>query len=168
MVTEERKVFKENHVYYINIIIKIIGIIAAIWLIIWLQCKSQQEIIELFSEQKLIGTGRQRGSRALQSFLVNKWGKTGILSIPIIGFILLLKSTANIIFEYIRYINKMKLYKRGLVNNLDDDYQSVNLFISIKNIIVSKFTKKQKKNYPSKKNMKRIIENNKYLNHKKE
>ena len=128
MGLNNNKKFKSKKTYIIHFIIYIIGITFGIWILFFLINLTEQEVIDIFLSQELIGSAKQRGAQALQRFIIYNFGKRGLLlimSLIVIGiFYEMLKEFA----EYLRFIKKTKLFKQGLVNNLDDDFPRQNVF----------------------------------------
>jgi hypothetical protein len=146
------KKFKSKKQYYIHLLFDLIGLSIAIWLISWIITTNEQELISYFSNQELSGSSSQRGAQIIEQILAEKWGKTGLISIPLLVSCGILYELIREIREYIRYINKEKLYKAGLVDNLDDDIRQKSIIKSIRDIFS---IKKNKKKY-AKKNIKKM------------
>ena len=155
---KENKKFKSNSTYITHFVIYIIGISLAVWVLFRLTNSTEQELINRYSEQELIGGASQRGAQALQRMLINKFGKFGLVAIPLIGVIGLLNVLLKELFEYSRFLKKSKLFRRGLINNLDDDYESISIFKRVRNLFDSK-----SKKYPSNKKMRKELRKNKYF-----
>lgn len=154
----ENKKFKSNSTYITHFVIYIIGISLAVWVLFRLTNSTEQELINRYFEQELIGGASQRGAQVLQRILINNFGKFGLVAIPLIGVIGLLNVLFKELFDYFRFLNKSKLFKQGLVNNLDDDYESVSIFERARSL----FGLKSKK-YPSNKKMRKELRKNKYF-----
>lgn len=128
MGINNKKKFKSNKTYITYCVIYIIGVSLISWVLIRLINSTEQELIVRYSKQELIGGAKQRSAQALQSLLVNKLGKSGLVAIPIIGLFFLIYEMLKEFAEYLRFIKKSKLFKQGLVNNLDDDFPRQNVF----------------------------------------
>ena len=157
-IRKGNKKFKSNSTYIVRFAIYIIGIIAFSWVLIRLFNATEQELVQRYSEQELIGGASQRGSKALQRFLINKFGKEGLIAIPLLVIIGVVYELLKELSEYFRFLKKSKLFRQGIVNNLDDDYESVSIFKRIRNLFGSK-----SKKYPSNKKMRKELRKNKYF-----
>jgi hypothetical protein len=152
------KKFKSNSTYITRFAIYIIGVIAFSWVLIRLVNATEQELIQRYSEQELIGGASQRGAKALQRFLINKFGKEGLVAVPLLVIIGVVYELFKELSEYSRFVKKSRLFRRGIVNNLDDDYETVSIFKRLRNIFDSK-----SKKYPSNKKMRKELRKNKYF-----
>jgi nitric oxide reductase large subunit len=108
---KENKKFKSNSTYITHFVIYIIGISLAVWVLFRLTNSTEQELINRYSEQELIGGASQRGAQALQRMLINKFGKFGLVAIPLIGIIGLLNVLLKELFEFSRFLKKSKLFR---------------------------------------------------------
>ncbi|MFW5983572.1 MAG: hypothetical protein ACOCQ4_03665 [bacterium] len=158
MVKKENIKFKSNSTYITRLIIYIIGIAVFGWLLYRLINSTEHELIQRYSEQELIGGASQKGAKSLQRFLINKFGKEGLIAVPLLVIIGVVYELLKEFGEYNRYLRKSKLFRRGLVSNLDDDYEPVSIFKRVRNI----FGSKSKKN-PSNKKMRKELRKNKYF-----
>ena len=149
--------FKSSSIYITRLIVYVIGVFAFSWLLFRLLNSTEQELINRYSDQELIGGASQRGSKSLQRFLVNRFGKEGLIAIPLLVLIGVVYELFKEFAEYNRYLRKSKLFKRGLVSNMDDDQESVSIIRRIKNLY-----NPNSKKYPSNRMMLKELKKNKF------
>ncbi|MFW6247398.1 MAG: hypothetical protein ACOC22_04495 [bacterium] len=148
------KHFKTKSQYHTYFFLNLVGFAGTIWMFFWMINSSEQELINIFSNQELSGSSGQKGAQAFEQFLVNKWGKEGLLAVPIVGIIGILYISYKEIFEYIRFLRKDKLFRQGLVDNMYDDYQPKGVIRTIKSFFARNRTPRGiKKKYPSAREM---------------
>jgi len=155
------KVFKRKSNYIYDLLFRLGVLSLTIWWFSWLNGYAEQELLEIFGEQDLIGSSGQRGAQVIQMLIVNKLGKLGMTSLATVFVIGALLLFINEFREFIRFLKKDKLYKQGLVNNLEDDYVPVSFFQAIRNFFQPK--NKKTKEYPSEKCMRETLGKNKYF-----
>ncbi len=122
---------------------------------------SEADLIKEFGDQKLIGSSGQRGAQAIQMFVVNNFGKSGMIGMAIIFVIGSVYFLIKKIKEFKRFLKKDKLYNQGLVFDLYDDYKRPSIIQSVKKFF-SKAPKPTKRSYPSEKEMEEKLMKNKY------
>ena len=79
------------------------------WLLYRLINSTEHELIQRYSEQELIGELSQRGAKSLQRFLINKFGKEGLIAVPLLVIIGVVYELLKEFGEYNRYLRKSKL-----------------------------------------------------------
>lgn len=124
--------FKSKSTYIIHFVIYVVGIYAFVWILFRLINLTEQELIIRYAEQELIGGASQRGAQTIQRFLVDKFGKEGLIAALILLIIGVFYELLKEIFEYFRFKKKNQLYKQGLTDNLNDDYQPKGVIRTIK------------------------------------
>ncbi len=158
---KKQKNFKHLGAYYSEILIVTIFLFSMIWLFFSLRNETQQDIVERIVNQELIGGSRQMQAIVIKRLLVNTWGKAGIMAVPVIGILGSSCFLYKEVFAYIRYIRKSRLYKKGLVFDLYDDYKPTPMLKRIKNLF-SKAPKPTRRSYPTEKEMEEKLMKNKY------
>ena len=161
-IEKNRKNFKSKSTYLIHFINYTIWLAGGLWFLLWGLSASEKELLEMFSDQELTGSSSQRGAQVIEAFLVSKWGKPGLLSIPILVVLGILYYFYKDIFEYIRFLRKDKLYRKGLVDNLYDDYQSRTIVQRVKGLFGKGKNGKRKSVYLSKKEMENRLKNDEF------
>jgi hypothetical protein len=144
--------FKRKSQYFSHFILYLIWLSGGIWILVWGLKTPERELIDFFSNQELSGSSSQRGAQIIEQILANKFGKLGLLSVPVFGILGILYLFIKDLKEYMRYIHKNKLFKAGLVDNLDDDIRQKSIIKSIRDTFS---IKKNKKKY-AKKNIKKM------------
>lgn len=152
-----QKKFKPNSIYMYHLLIYIVGFILSLYTFIRFINSTEQELVDIFLRQELTGSAKQRGAQAIERIIVYYLGKEGIVAVPFIGVIVLLNKFIKELLEYLRFLKKNKLFRQGLVNNLDNDYIPTPFLKRLKNIFKAKY-----KVYPSSKEMKEALKKNKY------
>ncbi len=160
-MSKKQKNFKHPRAYWCEIVIGVVFLTLFIDTTIWGLNKTEAELIEMFGNQELRGGAKQIRAIVIERFLANKWGKTGIMAVPVIGILGSIYFLYKEIFAYVRYIKKSRLFKLGLVSDLYDDYQPTPILKRIKNLFTKK-PKQNKRNYPSSKEMQEQLSKNKY------
>ncbi len=157
----KRKNFKYRGRYYSEILIGFIFLAMSIWIFIDGVTSTEQELLERFGDQELIGGAKQMQAIVIKRLLVNTWGKAGIMAVPVIGILGSSCFLYKEVFAYIRYIRKSRLYNQGLVFDLYDDYTPTPIVKRIKNLFTNK-PKQTKRSYPTEKIMQEELMKNKY------
>ncbi len=126
-----------------------------------MQGYSEQELVQRFGDQELIGSSNQRGAQAIQMLIVNNFGKEGVVFSALLFLLGALHYLIKEIKEFKRFLKKDKLYNQGLVFDLYDDYKRPSIIQSVKKFF-SKASKPTKRSYPSEKEMEEKLMKNKY------
>lgn len=163
----KEKRFKEPSSYYKNFILYILFMGFMLWIGIHLGFFStEEEIYNHTLNRKLIGDAHQRFAISIEKFLVQNYGKVGIMLVPILGFLSGLYFLGKEVAEYIRYKRKCKLYHEGIIKNIYDIYDDHVPLLSwhrIKTFFKKKEEKPQIK-YPAKREMKKRVKEMKKYN----
>lgn len=160
-----KKNFKQPREYWFNFIILGVFLLGAIWIFLLLLGDSEEMIVEIFGNQKLTGSSSHRGVIGIERFLANRFGKAGIMAVPVVAMLIGMVKLRKEILEYVRYARKNRLYKQGLVSDLYDDYKPLPFFKAL----TSFFKRKEggrNVSYPSKKEMKEALKKNRYFKEK--
>ena len=83
----ERKRYKRPSDYYWGFFWGIVVLIMSVSLSIWIGSLTEEEVYEIFANQRLIGSAGQRSGILFQQRLAITFGKTGIMLIPIGGIL---------------------------------------------------------------------------------
>jgi len=161
MEDKKRKIFKRRFIYIQLLLLRVFVFLLSIWFFFQICRYNEQELIEMFGEQELIGSSNQRGAQAIQMLIINTWGKTGIIVCALLFISGALHYLIKEMKEFKRFLRKDKLYNQGLVFDLYDDYQPVPMLKWIKNLFLEK-SKGRKRSYRSEKEMQEGLMNNKY------
>lgn len=90
-----------------------------------------KEVIENYANS---GRGATIKTTAIVNFIYTFLGKIGCIMFLSLGTLLLMLSTAKEIKTLRRYLHKEKLFKMGLVSDMDDDCKPLSLFKFIKSL----------------------------------
>lgn len=102
------------------------------------------------------GKGATLKTTAIVNFIYTFLGKEGCLIFLFLGCLLLLSVTIKDVKTLFRYLHKEKLFKMGLVNNMDDDYKPHSLFKSLKNLFNKEINNQRKRKIYSKKELRKM------------
>lgn len=160
-----KKNFKQPKEYWFSIFCFVSLVAAAIWFFYLFSGVSEERIVEIFGNQKLTGSSSHRGVIGIERFLANRFGKAGIMAVPVVAMLIGIVKLRKEILEYVRYARKNRLYKQGLVSDLYDDYKPLPFFKALTSFFKRKEGAK-KVSYPSKKEMKEALKRNKYFKEK--
>lgn len=78
------------------------------------------------------GKGINIKTRTIVNIIYSYFGRKGCIIFLVFGNLILSYTLYKEIYTLRRYLHKEKLYKMGLVSNMDDDYKPVGLIKSIK------------------------------------
>jgi hypothetical protein len=160
MKLSKNKYFRANTEYYFRMIVFAFAITGSMFLFFWLLSTNEEDLVDIFGQQESSGNSSHRGVQAIEMILVKCFGKFGVVTIPILAIIEFSYFLIKEVFEFSRFLKKDKLYKQGLVNNLEDDYIPVSFFQAIRNVLKPMKTTKE---YPSEKFMRETLKKNKYF-----
>lgn len=150
------KYFKSNYEYIKGFIITLIFFIGVTWILIDGLLSTEEELKELFGNQKLIGDASQRGAQIIEMILINRFGKIGLMLVPILGLLGITHILVKDAREYKRFRKRTKLFKEGYVKDMIDDYVPRNIFLRIIDLFRRKETFKIKRKGFSFKERKKI------------
>ncbi len=141
--------------------LRLFVLVLSIWFFWQIYGSGEQELIDRFGDQELIGSSNQRGAQAIQMLIVNTWGKAGMVGFAGLFVWGAIHYLIKEIKEFKRFLKKDKLYNQGLVFDLYDDYKRPFIIQSVKKFF-SKAPKPTKRSYPSEKEMEEKLMKNKY------
>ena len=121
------------------------------YLVINFYLMSSVEFQEFFSNWSVTGSAEQKRAGALIVFTYKYFGRNGILTLTTIMVLLVDLETIGDFLKFVRYHRKNRLYKRGLVTNLDDDYEFPRLSVLVKNLFTKDRSKRKRIAFRSKK-----------------
>lgn len=156
-----KKVFKRKPVYIYWLVFRLFVVALTLWWWFWINSYTEKELVNIFGKQELIGGSGQRGAQVIQMFIVNNFGRPGMVVLASIFVLGALYYFIKELYEFKRFLRKDKLYNQGLVNNLEDDYEPKSIIQLLKNLFKPK-PKILTKKYPSKKQILKTLKNNKY------
>ena len=132
MENKKKFEFKEN-IFWSMIVFLIIAL-ADLWYNIFLCLMNTNEFDEYIKDYISTGTGTNLRSSGLVAVFYSKFGRTGCLLFLFFCDAMVFCQS----FEYLntlrRYLRKEKLYKMGLVSDMDDDEKPKGLIKSIKQL----------------------------------
>lgn len=112
---------------------------------------SPLEFHDFFSNWSVTGSAAQKRAGALIIFTYKYFGRNGILVLGTTMTLIVDLETIGSFLKLVRYHRKNRLYKRGLVTNLDDDYEFPRLSVLIKNLFTKDKSKRRRIAFRSKK-----------------
>ncbi len=141
--------------------LRLFVLVLSIWFFWQIYGSGEQELIDRFGDQELIGSSNQRGAQAIQMLIVNTWGKAGMVGFAGLFVWGAIHYLIKEIKEFKRFLKKDKLYNQGLVFDLYDDYKRPFIIQSVKKFF-SKAPKPTRRSYPTEKEMEEKLMKNKY------
>lgn len=106
--------------------------LVALYYVVMLCLIDSVEFVKYIEHYIRSGTGISRGSSTIINVFYSGFGKIGVILFLILCNFILWWMTFTSLNRLRRYLHKEKLYKMGLVSNMDDDYKPVGLIKSIK------------------------------------
>ena len=156
-----KKKYKKPSDYYWGFLGGIVVFIMTISLSIWIGFLTEEEVYEIFVNQGLIGTSGQRSGILLQQTLASRFGKIGIMLIPIGGVLGSIHHLWGQIARYRRYKHKRRLFREGIIENVydiyEDDYIPLLSWRRMKTLFGKNEKSEKKQKYPSKRELKKRI-----------
>lgn len=104
-----------------------------------------------FSNWVVSGSAEMKRADALIIFTYKYFGRNGILALGTGMLLIVDLETIGSFLKLVRYHRKNRLYKRGLVTNLDDDYEFPRLSVLLKNLFTKDKSKRKRVAFRSKK-----------------
>ncbi|MBR8534213.1 hypothetical protein KDU71_01460 [Carboxylicivirga sediminis] len=125
---------------------------------------TEEEVYERFANQELIGSSNQRFAQQIQMFLASNWGKRGlVIGMSLISFVII-NEVYSMTFTLVRYRRKLKLYKKGIVTDLNDYHKPFGIIGHLKYLIKNR--NKQDSSFYYKKNIRKKVEEINYDRYK--
>ncbi len=146
-----------------NIIFVCLALFVMIFTGFYILPMTEDEVYENFTNQELIGSSNQRGVQNIQMFLVSNWGKKGLVIGMSIAAIFIIDEVYKIIFTLRRYRKKLKMYRKGLVDNLNDYHKQLGIIGHIRYEIKNR----KNRNDDFKYSLKFLKEKNELINYEK-
>lgn len=156
---------KDRKGFYLEITIWIILIIAMTEMTIEIYLEPEQVVIDRYLNMDTYGDAKTRSKIVLYKFLVSHWGKDGMIGLGIFIILIFLFALWNTISRFQKRLYFEKLVHEGLASQYDnlDDYYRKSLWQKIWSFFVKNRNKtNSKKNYPSEREMRKSLKNNKY------
>ncbi len=100
--------------------------------LVYLLSLNNIEFAEIIKKYIASGKGSTLKTTTFINLIYTFLGRPGCIIFLFLGSLLLMYSTIKEVKTLNRYLHKEKLYKMGLVSNMDDDYKPVGLIKSIK------------------------------------
>ncbi|MBO7477113.1 MAG: hypothetical protein J6U04_04175 [Salinivirgaceae bacterium] len=160
MKSYKQKKFKPKTFYYSEFVAFIFFLSVCVFCIIDTIVTPEQEFIDFFLNQDLIGGAHQRRNILIEKFIVSHWGKTGMQVTLVIITLLIINELSEAIGAYRRLLFREKLIREGL--RAPDDYVDDYVRVPLWKKIVNLFAIKRKKKYPSESEMRESLKKNKY------
>lgn len=147
--------------FYINILWSGFLFIMTLALAIYFSLISEQDVIEQVINRKLSGISSTRIGIILQKFIVNHWGRIGLILFTILLSLFFLYRLWKETERYRRYRHRERMIYEGVmpISKIFDNDEPISLIDSIKDIFRRK---KSKHKYPSEKEMRNSLKKNKY------
>ena len=160
MSNNNTKTFKSRRMYYRDSTYYILFLSLSICCLWYTLVTPEQEFVAMIMNRETTGSIRQIRNIMIQKFLVSNWGKAGMQIFIAITTLLLANELYETISEYRRMIFREKLIREGL--RAPDDYVDDYVRVPLWKKIVNLFSSKRKNSYPSEREMRKSLKNNKY------
>ncbi len=123
--------------YIVDLILITVYLIAAIWLLNSVITTPEKKVIEIYGHEELVERGSSEDTQGIRVWVVNKFGKEGLILLLTSCLMIIIYSGIESIFEYRRFLRKTKLFKQGLVQDMYDT-ERITVIQFIKNIFKKK------------------------------
>ncbi len=126
--------------------------LVGITILFYLLALNNEAFIDIIEKYILSGKGATIKTTAIIAFIYTFFGRIGCIIFLCIGILLLMYSAIEEIRTLHRYLRKEKLFKMGLVSNMDDDGKPQGLIKDIRQLFcksepsssfVSKYSRKE-------------------------
>lgn len=151
----DNRKFESKSIIIGNLILQTVAVIMGGYVVMDILLKSDLEF-EQFIDQYSNGTGSTRSIRSIVYIIYKYSGRIGcliIFSLIAGGILLIWIKEFN---SLRRYLHKEKLFKMGMVSDMDDDYKPESLFKSLRNLVHKDFGNQKKVKTYSRKELKEM------------
>lgn len=125
-------------------------------IVVYLVSLTEKEFTNVIDHYVSNGKGATIKTRSVINFIYTYLGRIGCIIFLFIGDLLLFYTLFVEICTLRRYLHKEKLFKRGIVSNMDDDYKPQGLFKSLRNLFSKDFNYQNKRKLYSRKELKKM------------